>query len=172
MFSFWKKKKPVERHPAFKATPTADQKRTTFRVPAEFPLHYRLQEAAGAHSAIASDLSAGGLRIEADENLIEGSMLHLEFQLPDEFLAGMMIEKELYEQSPFGLRPETVKMQPHRFDVMRIDAKVLESAFDEHRGTFAHGIAFVDLPTKTAEELQRFIHLWQINQLKHRFDDR
>lgn len=172
MFSFWKKKKPVERRP-LKAKPSADQKRTAFRTPVKFSLHYTLEHRIGARSAIANDLSAGGLRLwaDADEDFVKGSLLHLEFHLPDEFLASMVIEKEVYEQSPFGLRPETIKVQPHGFEAIRLDARVLATFFEAKRCKFTHGVAFVDLPEKTAEELQRFIHLWQVNQLRARHGD-
>ncbi|MDQ2679403.1 MAG: hypothetical protein M3Y21_00035 [Candidatus Eremiobacteraeota bacterium] len=140
-------------------------------MPVEFPLRYTLDGDFAARDGLANDLSAGGLRLCVDEDFIKGSRVELEFKLPDEFLANMTVEKGVYEQSPFGLRPETIKVQPHGFDTMRIEAQVLVTFFDVHRRKFAHGLAFSDLPEKTAEELQRFIHLWQINQLRHRHGD-
>ncbi len=174
MFAFWKnwkKRRPVARRRPLRAAPSADQKRTTFRMPVEFPLHYTLNEADGPRIGMANDLSAGGLRLCVNEDFIKGSRVELEFKLPDEFLANMTVEKEVYEQSPFGLRPEMIKVQPHGFDTMRIEATVLVTFFDQHRRKFAHGLAFSELPEKTAEELQRFIHLWQVNRLRHRHGD-
>lgn len=169
VFFFKKKKKsePGQRRAAASAT----QKRSAFRMPVEFDVSYTLEGRRGRRTAKANDLSAGGLRLLADEDLLKNSTLVLEFRLPDEFLAGMMVEKEVYEQSPFGLRPETVKVQPRGFSPMRVRAKVLASFFSIEHRKFAYGLSFVDLDTHTEEELQRFIHLWQINYIRTRRGD-
>ena len=33
---------------------------------------------------------------------------------------------------------------------------------------FAHGVRFLNLPRRTEEEIQRFIHLYQLKQLRER----
>ncbi|HEY8297445.1 MAG TPA: PilZ domain-containing protein [Candidatus Baltobacteraceae bacterium] len=148
--------------------PSADQKRSAFRMPVEFDVFYTLAGRPGRRSARANDLSAGGLRLACDEDFIKDSILTLDFNLPDEFLAAMTVEKEMYEQSPFGLRPETVKVAPPGFAPVHIDAKVHTSFLDVETRKFAHGISFERIDPKTEEELQRFIHLWQINYLRTR----
>lgn len=140
-------------------------------MPVEFDIEYTLVGRRGRHSAKANDLSAGGLRLACDEDFLKDSMLFLEFKLPDEFLANMTVEKEVYEQSPFGLRPETMRVQPHGFAKMGLDAKVLVTFFNLEQRRFAHGIVFVDIDPKTQEEIQRFIHLWQLNYLRTRRGD-
>lgn len=140
-------------------------------MPVEFEVYYTLEGRRGRRSAKANDLSAGGLRLAVDEDFLKDSVLLLEFHLPDEFLANMVVEKEMYEQSPFGLRPETVKVQPPGFAPMRVKAKVLASFFSMEHHKFAHGMAFVEIDMHTQEELQRFIHLWQINYLRTRRGD-
>lgn len=140
-------------------------------MPVEFEIAYTLEGRRGRRSARANDLSAGGLRLACDEDFLKGSPLFLEFTLPDDFLATMTVEKEVYEQSPFGLRPETIKVRPPGFEPMHVAAKVLVTFFDVRARAFAHGVSFVDLDTKTEEELQRFIHLWQINYLRTRRGD-
>ncbi|MGZ3496055.1 MAG: PilZ domain-containing protein [Vulcanimicrobiaceae bacterium] len=170
MFSylFGRGKKKPERPAIRQAKPSADQKRSTFRMPVEFDVFYTLEGRPGRRSTRANDLSAGGLRLACDEDFIKGSLLTLDFLLPDEFLSSMTIEKEMYEQSPFGLRPETIKVQPPGFTPMHINGKVLATFFDSQTRKFAHGIGFVDLDAKIEEELQRFIHLWQIHYLRTR----
>jgi len=170
---FFKKKKPERSNPLIKPAPPGGpaQKRTAFRMPVEFDIVYTLQDRRGRRNAKANDLSAGGLRLSCDEDFLKGSTLLLEFKLPDEFLANMTVEKEMYEQSPFGLRPETVRVTPHGFAPMRINAKVLATFFNMTSKKFAHGVAFADIDNKTAEELQRFIHLWQLNYLRTRRGD-
>jgi len=170
---FRKKKKPARRNALLK-TPTPGspgQKRSTFRMPVEFDIVYTLEGRHGRRNARANDLSAGGLRLECDEDLFAGSLLTLEFQLPDEFLEHMTIEKEVYEQSPFGLRPETVKVPPHRFSPMTVRAKVLATFFLREHKKFAHGLSFDGIDNKTQDELQRFIHLWQLNYIRTRRGD-
>lgn len=140
-------------------------------MPVEFDVAYTLEGRRGRRAALANDLSAGGLRLACDEDLIKGSTILLEFKLPDEFLASMTVEKEVYEQSPFGLRPETIKVQPPGFSPMQMHAKVLVTFFDTFAKRFAHGVTFINIEPKTEEELQRFIHLWQINYLRTRRGD-
>lgn len=166
MFFFKKKKKAEPR--LRPAVPTSTQKRSAFRMPVEFDVYYTLEGRRGRRSAKASDLSAGGLRLGCDEDFLKESVLLLQFRLPDEFLANMVVEKEVYEQSPFGLRPETIKVQPPGFAPMSVRAKVLAPFFDMEHEKFAHGMAFQDIDTRTQEELQRFIHLWQLNYLRTR----
>jgi c-di-GMP-binding flagellar brake protein YcgR len=166
VFFFKKKKKPEPR--VRPAVPSSTQKRSAFRMPVEFDVYYTLEGRRGRRSAKANDLSAGGLRLSADEDFIKDSVLFLEFKLPDEFLANMVVEKEVYEQSPFGLRPETIKVQPPGFAPMKLRAKVLVVFFDMEHRKFVYGMAFVDIDTHTQEELQRFIHLWQLNYLRTR----
>lgn len=140
-------------------------------MPVEFDVYYTLEGRRGRRSAKANDLSAGGLRLSCDEDFLKESVLLLEFHLPDEFLAAMVVEKEVYEQSPFGLRPETVKVQPQGFAPMSTRAKVLATFFNLDHRKFAHGMSFIEIDSRTQEELQRFIHLWQLNYLRTRRGD-
>jgi c-di-GMP-binding flagellar brake protein YcgR len=169
VFFFKKKKKPEPR--LRPAVPSSTQKRSAFRMPVEFDVYYTLDGRRGRRSAKANDLSAGGLRLSVDEDFLKDSVLFLEFKLPDEFLASMVVEKEVYEQSPFGLRPETVKVQPPGFAPMKLRARVLVAFFDMEHRKFVYGLSFVDIDTHTQEELQRFIHLWQLNYLRTRRSD-
>jgi c-di-GMP-binding flagellar brake protein YcgR len=165
MFLFGRKKTPK---PA-KAVPVgSDQKRSAFRMPVSFDVLYALEGRRGRRRASANDLSAGGLRLATDEDFMPGSVLTLDFRLPDEFLASMVVEKEVYEQTPFGLRPETIKVAPPGFEPVHVEAKVLMPFFDRDARAFAYGVHFLDLDAKVEEELQRFMHLWQINYLRER----
>lgn len=140
-------------------------------MPVEFDVLYTLEGRRGRRNAKASDLSAGGLRLSCDEDLISGSILTLDFRLPDEFLASMSAEREVYEQSPFGLRPETIKVQPPGFAPMSLRAKVLATFLNTITRKFAYGVSFVDIDERSQEEVQRFIHLWQLHYLRTRRGD-
>lgn len=163
---FFKKKKPES--PVKPAVPSATQKRSAFRMPVEFDVSYALEGRSGRRTGKANDLSAGGLRLSCDEDFLKGSVLMLDFKLPDDFLASMTVEKEVFEQSPFGLRPETMRVTPPGFAPVSVRAKVLVTFFSSEQKKFAHGMAFVDIDEKTQEELQRFIHLWQLNYIRTR----
>ena len=168
MFGFGKKKKPQSPAPRTAATAGAGEKRTTYRMPIEFGVFYTVVGRPGQRSSTANDLSAGGLRIMVDEDLPAGSMLALSFRLPDDFLSSMTIDKEVYEDTPFGKRVKSEKVHPHGFEDFGVDGKVLSPFFDLRVRKFAYGIAFVDVPEPVTEELQRFIHLWQLNQIRQR----
>jgi len=137
-------------------------------MPVEFDLLYALRDRAGRRHARANDLSAGGLRISTDEDLIKGSILDLDFRLPDEFLSELTIDKEVFEQTPFGLRSESVKTTPPPFEPMRVSAVVLSTFYIPATKQLAHGTKFVDVDDGTREELTRFIHLWQLHQIRLR----
>jgi hypothetical protein len=169
MFSFLGRGKKKKAAPKSPVLPQASgQKRSAFRMPVEFELTYTLDGRPGRRRARANDLSAGGLRIATDEDLLKGATLDLEFQLPEDFLAEMTQEKEVYEQTPFGLRPETVKVQPPSFKPMRMRATILMPFFDRMEKKFAYGAKFSGTQEEMQEELQRFIHLWQIHYLRTR----
>jgi hypothetical protein len=167
VFSFFTRKKKAAQK-IVRAQPTAEQKRASFRMPVEFDVLYTLRGRAGRRHGRATDLSSGGLRLTTDEDLPRGAVLDLDFRLPDEFLAEMKIEKELFEQTPFGLRPESIKTQPPPFAPMRLYGEVRSAFFDQRRASFAYGLQFVEIDPKVHEELERFIHLWQIHYIRSR----
>ena len=175
MFSFLgfgkKKKRVVTARTTVRTQTSAAQKRSAFRMPVEFDVFYSLDGRPGKRRARANDLSAGGLRLATDEDLVKGSTLSLDFELPGDFLSEMTTEKEVFEQTPFGLRPETVKVQPPGFKPMRMRATVLIAFFDKEEKRFAYGTKFSKADTEMQEELQRFIHLWQIHYLRRRRPD-
>ena len=163
---FFFKRKKQEKPPREPAA--SNQKRSAFRMPVEFDVLYTLEGRRGRRGAKANDLGAGGLRLSCDEDFIKGSLLRIDFKLPDGFLETMTVEREVYEQSPFGLRPETIKVHPPGFAPMSVRGKVLASFFATGAAKFAHGVSFIDIDQKSKEELQRFIHLWQLNYLRTR----
>jgi hypothetical protein len=144
------------------------QKRSSFRMPVEFDVMYALRGREGRRHGRANDLSAGGLRLSTDEDFLRNSILDLDFQLPDDFITELTIEKEVFKQTPFGLRPETVKSAPPRFEPMRMSATVLSTFYVPATKSLAHGTKFIDIPENVHEELQRFIHLWQLHQIRLR----
>ncbi len=132
-------------------------------MPVEFDVCYKLERREGTRRAKTTNLSVGGLRLCCDEELVDGSILYIQFKLPDEFVATMTVEEKLYDQGPFGLRPESIRVQPRRFAPMDAHAKVLTHSFDADQHKFAHSMAFLQIDPSTRSELERFTHLWQLS---------
>jgi hypothetical protein len=165
VFLFRRKSQPK---PPQRAHSDPAQKRSSFRMPVEFDVLYTLHGRTGRRHGRANDLSAGGLRLSTDEDFLTDSVLDLDFRLPDDFLSELTIEKEVFEQTPFGPRPASVKTTPPPFEPMHVSAVVLSSFFAPATHLIAHGTKFLDLEQGTKEELQRFIHLWQLHQIRLR----
>ncbi|HZZ65134.1 MAG TPA: hypothetical protein VFE17_06535 [Candidatus Baltobacteraceae bacterium] len=129
--------------------------------PAAFDVVYALEGRRGERSAQATDLSAGGLRLCCDEDLIAGCTISLDFTLPDEFLSTMTVDSYIHEDTPLGSARQRVQIRPPAFAPVSVRAKVLTNFFDRTTGAFAHGVAFLEVDRHTTEELERFIGLWQ-----------
>jgi hypothetical protein len=165
---FFRKKKGGAAKSDAAAKSTTLQKRSSYRMPVEFDVLYTLRGREGRRHGRANDLSAGGLRLSTDEDFLKNSTLDLDFHLPDEFISELTIEKEVFKQTPFGLRPEVVKSTPPPFAQMRMSAVVLSTFYIPATKALAHGMKFIDIPEEMHEELQRFIHLWQLHQIRLR----
>jgi hypothetical protein len=144
----------------------AGNKRTAFRAEVEFPVFYEIVGRPGERRAIANDLSSGGLRLLMDEDLIREQELLLHFTLPSDFLENFKEYKEVSEDTPFGPRTKRVPKPPRKFSEMHVRAKSMIMFFNLPRAMFVHGFAFVDISEGTTDEIQRFAHYWQLNQLR------
>jgi len=129
---------------------------------------YTVEGRAGTRGAAANDLSAGGLRLMGDEDLINGSVVNFRFTLPNDLVRTVQVEKEIEEKSPFGTRKRKIMVPPAPFEPMTIRSTVVIAFLNVQRRQFAHGVQFMDLDDRTREEIQRFIHIWQIRQLRER----
>jgi hypothetical protein len=144
----------------------ANNKRTAFRAEIEFPVYFEVVGRPGERRAMANDLSAGGLRILLDEDLIHDQELLLHFTLPSDFLDFFPEWKEVSEDTPFGPRKKRVKKPPRKFSEMHVRAKSKITFFNLPRALFVHGMQFVDISEGTMDEIQRFAHYFQLNQLR------
>jgi c-di-GMP-binding flagellar brake protein YcgR len=79
-----------------------------------------------------------------------------------------MIEKEVTERSAFGDRKKRIKQPPTPFEEMDIAGKIVIAFYNLDTKRFAHGVRFQHLPQRTEDEIQRFIHLYQLKQLRER----
>jgi hypothetical protein len=61
-----------------------------------------------------------------------------------------------------------IKVPPEPFTETSVRAKIVMAAWSLHRRKFSHGVRFICTDEETQEEIQRFIHVWQIRQLRER----
>jgi hypothetical protein len=166
MFSFWEKRKPGPLRRAGRTEERAPNKRTAFRAEVDFDVYYELVGRPGERRAMANDLSSGGLRLLLDEDLIREQELLLHFTLPSDFLENFKEYKEEEEPTPFGPRKKRVPKPPRKFSEMHVRAKSLVVFFNLPRARFVHGMQFVDASEATMDEIHRFAHYWQLDQLR------
>ncbi|GAC1413740.1 MAG: hypothetical protein NVSMB5_00810 [Candidatus Velthaea sp.] len=145
-----------------------NQKRTAYRASVSFDVLYTVEGRAGTRSGTASDLSAGGLRLTGDEDLAAGSIVSVHFTLPNELVRSIRVEKDIDEKSPFVARKAKIMVPPPPFEPMTIRSSVVISSFNLKRHKFAHGLQFLQVDERTKEEIRRFIHIWQVRQLRER----
>ncbi|MFN2460068.1 MAG: PilZ domain-containing protein [Candidatus Velthaea sp.] len=145
-----------------------EQKRTAYRASVEFPVVYRLPGRAGSRGALATDLSAVGLRLIGDEDLPAATVVDVRFTLPTELVSGVHVEREVEEKTPLGTTKKKIMVPPAPFEAMALRGKVVITFFSVRRRKLSHGLQFIDVDDRTKEELQRFIHVWQVMQLRER----
>ena len=174
MFFFKKRKpllnpKPAAKGAAKKASkPAAAQKRGTYRANVNVPACYSVEGRPGVRHCRVTDLSAGGCRMAADEDFLTGTLLHLQFKLPNVVIDVLKSEREEIEVSPFGNRPVKKVRNARPFEPVHVDAKNVVVFFNVVRRRFEYGISFHQIDRHTHEEIQRWIHGWQLLQLRNR----
>ena len=163
---FWKKSS-ARRAGVQRATITETQ-RKNFRASVEFSVLYDVTGRTGPRTALANDLSAGGLRLLGDEDLPNDTLLSIRFTLPNELVRGVQLEKEIVETTARGKVKRKIMVPPEPFREMIVHGKIVIAFFNSRRRRFAHGVQFLDTDERTREEIQRFIHVWQIRLLRER----
>jgi c-di-GMP-binding flagellar brake protein YcgR len=148
--------------------PRSNQKRQSYRASIEFPIVYVVDGREGTRTASANDLSVGGLRLLGDEDFTKETILDFRFTLPTAEVANIMIEKEITERTAFGERKRRVKTPPTPFEQFDLAGKIVIAFYNLRTQRFAHGVRFLNLPRKMEDEIQRFIHLYQLKQLRER----
>jgi c-di-GMP-binding flagellar brake protein YcgR len=115
--------------------------------------------------AIAADLSIGGVMIITNETIAEGAEVELDFVMPVEAVDLGGDQREVIENTPFGQR-KVKKLVPVRaFEPIHAKAKVMKRIGASPEGT-AYGTSFIEMPAFTTEEVARFVHAFQLTQLR------
>lgn len=167
----------IQRRMAFKATePTAASaaaaesgvgraKRKSYRAPVKFPISFKSKEKMHEIVGMAGDLSVGGILLISPEPLTEGLEIELDFVMPVEAVDLGGEQREVVEHGPFGQR-KVKKLIPVRpFEPVHAKAKVLKRVGAMPEGT-AYGTSFTDLSAFMGEEVARFVHAFQLTQLR------
>jgi len=129
---------------------------------------YAVDGVAGAHRGAIDDLSVGGLRLAGDADVPPGTQLEIRFMPPNELLQSVHLERDVVETTPRAIRTRKVVVPPDPFDEFLLHGTVVDSAFDPKRLLHVHGVRFERLTKRDADELERFVHLWQVYQLRTR----
>lgn len=162
----------IQRRMAFKTEPTQSAesgigraKRKAYRAPIKFPISYKVKGGMHEQVAVAADLSIGGLMLITNEAIAEGSEVELDFVMPVEAVDLGGEQREVVENTPFGQR-KVKKLVPVRaFEPIRCKAKVVKRIGASPEGT-AYGTSFFEMPAFTTEEVARFVHAFQLTQLR------
>ncbi len=149
-------------------SPKSNQKRQSYRASIEFPIVYIVDGREGTRTASANDLSVGGLRLLGDEDFTKETVIDFRFTLPTAEVANVYLEKEITERTAFGERKRRVKTAPTPFEPLDIAGKIVIAFYNLRTQRFAHGVRFLNLTQRTEDEIQRFIHLYQLKQLRER----
>jgi c-di-GMP-binding flagellar brake protein YcgR len=146
----------------------SNQKRQAYRASIEFPVVYVVAGRTGTRTASANDLSVGGLRLLGDEDFTKETIIDFRFTLPTAEVSEVFVEKEVTERSPLGPRTRRVKVPPTPFTPLEISGKIVIAFYNLRTQRFAHGVRFLGINQRTEDEIQRFIHLYQLKQLRER----
>ncbi len=167
---FWKKwsKRKSGRHKPLVRVRTSDEQRQAYRAVVEFPVVYAVEGRAGMRTAVGTDLSAASLRLIGDEDLVDDTHVDLRFTLPNHLVHDVHVEKEIVETTTRGRLQKKIMVPPDPFTEITVRAKVITTFLRLRRRKLAHGLQFVDVAEQTTEEIQRFIHVWQIRELRAR----
>ena len=140
------------------------QRRSAVRTLVEFPVRFRVANKAGV-SAVANDVSMGGLRLITPAKFELGTLVELRFKLPDDYLFVYPAAGERVEISPFG--PRKVKIPDNRrpFEEMTVHGRIV-SKFQPTRGREVYGVQFTDVDGYQREEIARFTHSVQLAKLR------
>ncbi|HEY1729769.1 MAG TPA: PilZ domain-containing protein [Candidatus Baltobacteraceae bacterium] len=162
----------IQRRMAFKTEPTEGgdsgigrAKRKAYRAPIRFPISYKVKGGMHEQVATAADLSIGGLMLITPDAIPENTEVELDFVMPVEAVDLGGEQREVVENTPFGQR-KVKKLVPVRpFEPIHCKAKVVKRIGATAEGT-SYGTSFFEMPAFTTEEVARFVHAFQLTQLR------
>lgn len=142
-------------------------RRRAYRASLKFPVHARAKKEGRWHGvrAGAHDISIGGMLVELPGEHNDGTELQLTFTLPLHAVDRGGEETVSVEQTPFG--PRRVKKTAPVKPFEQIDTKALiVHKKGAQAGIQLYGITFADFSPFLQEEIARFVHAYQVTQLR------
>ncbi len=143
-------------------------KRQGYRAALQFAVVARINKDGrwSAARAEAQDISTGGMLLALPGSYEEGTELQLMFTLPLGAVDLGGEEKEVLEQTPFGER-RVKKISPVRaFDPIEAKARIVKKTGGAKNGVPLYGVGFAELAPFLQEEIARFVHAFQVTQLR------
>ena len=142
-------------------TPTV-QRRQRFRIEVSFQVRYRVQGRPSPQRAQALDVSSGGMRIRTKMDIPLNTPLEIEFILPMAPLE-ILIPEPAHPDAPKAAMPE--HMAP--FGVLKA-AAIAKTELPQDGQWRLYGLEFRKIQPFMRDELTRYIHLYQLAQLRVR----
>lgn len=142
-------------------------KRQAYRVPVQFPVTVRASKEGKVtqFKADAADLSVGGLMLLSPADFEEGEEITIRFTLPLGAVDTGGEEREETEITPFGPRKVKKRVPVRPFEPVETPAKIAKK-LGVSAGKYSFGVSFNDLEAFVREEIARFIHAYQLSQLR------
>ncbi|MBV8601190.1 MAG: PilZ domain-containing protein [Candidatus Eremiobacteraeota bacterium] len=143
-------------------------KRQAYRAGVSFPVSVKANKEGRwtIMSGEANDLSEGGLLLALPQELPDGTELEIAFNLPFGAVNMGGEEREVVEVGPFGER-KTKQLVPVRpFDRIETKARIVKKVGGSRNGKPQFGVGFVELPAFVGEEIARYVHAYQLTQLR------
>jgi c-di-GMP-binding flagellar brake protein YcgR len=159
----------IQRRQAFKSTEgpsdSARTQRQAYRAPVKFPAIVRIVGRAKELTGEANDLSIGGLLLSMTDNLEEGSVVEIRFDLPVDEVEVETELREVVERTPFGQRVVKKKVPLRPFEPIEVKLKIVKRIGSTPTG-YTFGTAFTEMSPFVQEEIARFVHGYQLTQLR------
>ncbi|MGH7662330.1 MAG: PilZ domain-containing protein [Vulcanimicrobiaceae bacterium] len=161
-------------HPAATAAANAESdlggraKRQGYRAAFLLPIMARINKEGRWTTARgeAQDISSGGMLVALPGAWEENTELQIMFTLPVGAVDLGGEEKDVLEQTPFGER-RVKKILPVRpFDPIEAKARIVKKTGGAKNGIPLYGVGFVELSPFLQEEIARFVHAFQVTQLR------
>ncbi|MDP9018274.1 MAG: PilZ domain-containing protein [Candidatus Eremiobacteraeota bacterium] len=141
------------------------RERAAYRAERTFPVRYTTVGVRGSVDAFAVDVSVGGMRIAFDRKMQLDRELDIRFTLPNDVL-GILTKRETSRSaSIFGHEMQTKEVKAREFSEIQVHAKLLP-AMEQVKGRYLYSVVFVRATAFVSEELQRFVHATQLQELK------
>lgn len=143
-------------------------KRQGFRASLQFPVVARVNKEGRwtAARAEAQDISTGGMLLALPGAYEEGTELQVMFTMPVGAVDLGGEEKEVTEQTPFGVRRVKKVLPVRAFDPIETKARIVKKTGGAKNGVPLYGVGFVELTPFLQEEIARFVHAFQVTQLR------